>query len=739
VTSGTFSGEASAYGVEDRSDSEGARERVQLADSVAARHLVGDIDVTADMRANQNNGNMIGVSITLAADGDLDFGLQDIERMAGRFVEPSAPASGLDFGQARHRLLAPDNRVIVIVGEEGTGRSIAAHTLLAYVHAERGVPCARLLLGGANEFPSLRLEAKRRRALLLTLPTEEAEVQVSSHFGADLSAAIAVLRQNDSYLIVVAALEQWRRISLGAPDSVVWYSQPADLREIARSWLAESMRLSAIDRWLGDHRIEELFAGQHPQDAVDIAALIRAAHEAPAGALDDLDLGGESAGPAELQEPGSDFNNRVMSVVNARSNWRAHLLKWHTQPARISLERNFMLAVAALPTAVHVSHAYDQALKLCERFGENIQEAKGQQGPGAIAMAQAIGARFGDDLTIVFARPGWADAVLRYFWIDRPDLVPAFFKWLADVPLHARRLRSQMAEQIGERMIRLASDKRDMTPLTSIFKVWSADRELRGVVADLCVKVARTSMLEPLIHRELLQWSKSEDRLLRRLVVDVCAGGYGAAFPEKALVRLNHAAAADDPDLDDAVSDAVMQIWRLSSMRGTVFKRLCAWTQLHDARAGKARRTFALLAALAVPEGVQPQLLEPSADGERFEEQDLVQGWRSVLRHGTDLPLKPISRWLDAAAESSSTRAQVFKILREAVDTRGHDEGPRAFINLNMLLREWERERRTSAIWEISAQVKRDLEDALFEDWDAYREHHREAYASTVNGSGDRA
>lgn len=736
MTSNTLSDQVLADATEDRTDSGGAHEHVRLTDSVAARHLVGGLEASADMRANLVVGNMTGVNITVTADGDLYFRLQDVERMAGRFVEPPAPASGLDFGRARQRLLEPDNRVIVIAGEESTGRSIAAHALLAWIHAERGVPCARLSLGGANEFPSLRLAAKQRSALLLSLPTEEAEVQVSSHFGADLSAAIAMLRQNDSYLIVVAALEQWKRISLGAPDSIVWYSQPADLREITRSWLAEHLQPTTIDRWLGDHRIEELLVGQHPQDAVDIAALIRAAHEAPAGALDDIDFGGEGAGPAELHEPGSDFNRRVMSVVNARSNWHAQLLKWHTQPARNSLERNFMLAVAALPNGTHVSEAYGQTLRLCERFGESLHETKGQQGPGAIAMTQTISARLGDDLTIFFTRPGWADAVLGYFWIDRPDLVPGFIKWLADVPLRARRLRPQMAEQIGERLIRLASDQRDMTPLTSLFKAWSAERELRGVVADLCVKAAKTSTLEPLIHRELLLWSKSEDRLLRRLVVDVCAGGYGAEFPEKALVRLNHAAAADDPDLDDAVSDAVMQIWRLSSMRGTVFKRLCAWTQLQDARAGKARRTFALLATLAAPDGVRPQLLEPPADGERFEEADLVQGWRSVLRHGTDLPVNPISRWLDAAVDSPDTRSQVLKILREAVDTREHRDGPRAFVNLLMHVLAWERERRASASWEKSIQVKRDLVDVLSEDWDAYRMDHREAYASTVNGSG---
>lgn len=748
MTGDAVSEGVSIEGSDDVTGTNALSQSFAVADLEVARQLglsggAGGMNVNVHVE-NAVGGAINGVRIEIVSDGDPDRGLQDVARLAALFVEPRdelfAPTSGVSFGQLRERLLTRVSRVAVIVGETGTGRSIAARALLAQVSSAWDVECARLSLGGACEFPSRRLATKQRRVLLLDLPADEEDAVVSSQFGADLAAAIATLRENDTYLIVVTTPKQWTRISHGAPESVAWYSRSADLLKITRSRLAEYLTSDEVDCWVGDSRIGDLLDGQRPRDAVDIAGLIRAAHFAPPGALDDVEFGGEGAAPAALQASEAEFNHRVMSVVNARSNWHAHLLRWHIEPGRTALERNFMLVVAALPEGTHVSAAYAQAVRLSKRFDESLREDRGQQGPGAIAMTQFINARLAEDLTVRFTRPGWADAVLRYFWTDRPDLVQDFVKWLADVRMQVKSPRRQeLAQQVGERLIRLASDRRDMMPLTALFKAWSADRELCEVAAKLCTeRVAGSSALESVFHGELLRWSKSEDPLLRRLVVDVCAAGYGAAFPGKALVRLNHAAAAADPDLDTVITAALLQIWELPSMRGTLFKRLCAWTRSRDARAAKARRTFASLAALTVPDGVKPQLLEPSADGERFEEEDLVQGWRSVLQHDEDWVLDPVATWLDAAIDNPDTRAWVFRILHTAAaGTRDRSEGPRAFTNLVLLAWRWERRWRASAGHAQAARLRQELEDSVFADVVVTRIDHDAEPASLENGSGE--
>jgi len=728
----------------DSADAEGLDQSVGLADSASAQQLVGHSSPVAQLRVDQHVGtatgsSVIGVQVTVTADHELELDPSDVAEIAKRFVTPLSSSNRVGFDRVRTRLLDDDGRILVIVGDEGSGRTTAAKALLASVVEKRGASCAHLPLGGANHFPKRRLAVRRRCALLLHLPTDEEEFRIADRFGAEISEASPMLRENDCYLVVITTREQWLRISLAAAEQNVWYSQVADPLEITKSWLGGFMSPTLIARWMTDLRIKALVEGQSAQDAVEIAGLIREAAATPLSALEDVDLVSEESGGAALQSADGEFNHRVLSVVAARSSWRKQLLNWHTQPGRTAFERNFMLVVAVLPAGTDVSVAYGYAQSLSARFGESLQESKGQQGPGVIAMAQAIGARLAINRAVVFTKPGWADAVVRYFWIDRPDLTKVFVNWLAEVPLAGKnRDRAQSAGQIGERIIRLTAAERDIGPLTILFKSWSRDRGLWDAAAELAAKAAEIAVLEQLLHGEVLAWAKSPDKLLRRLVVELCAGRYGSAFPEKALVRLNHAATDDDPELEDAVIRAIDRLWQIPSMQATVFKRLAGWTKLkNDSRAGKARRTFARLAELPIPEGARPLLLEPSTDGDKLDVGDLVQGWRSLLQHNPDLAAHPLMRWMDTAVDAPEACALIFKILRTAVDVREHENGPDALHHLHLLVRDWERARRASAKPDESARIAKDLGDAIDEDWKSYLLRHHAVFTTTMNGSGE--
>ncbi|MFF4292018.1 hypothetical protein ACFY0R_43155, partial [Streptomyces sp. NPDC001633] len=310
--------------------------------------------------------------------------------------------------------------VLVLPREPGAGRAFTAHALLADLHSRTGARVGPLSFGSTARFPLQRLPREANAGYLLDLPADEETFAVSDDFGAMLYDIQRALRGRSSRLIVLTTPEQWQRIRGGAPPGVVPELGIPDPVKVAEAWLtAEAPDVDAA-RWLADQRISDLLAGQPPSDTLQIVGLILKAEQAKT--------------PVEKSDTDPDgFNAKVLSVVKARTAWREDLLTWHKKPGRTSFERNFLL-VAALFRNATVAHVYVQTAELCRRFKHPVT-LEGQEEPGVVELVAEIEAELDStNDTIDFGRPGWDDAVLSYFWIDRPMARPTFLAWMAEAP-----------------------------------------------------------------------------------------------------------------------------------------------------------------------------------------------------------------------------------------------------------------------------------------------------------------
>jgi hypothetical protein len=568
--------------------------------------------------------------------------------------------------------------VTVISRGPDAGRTTIAHALLAELRHCSGqtISVGTVSFGGSPAFPVDRLPHQERWAYLLELPPDEEDFAVDERFGSSLHDLREVLARRECHMVVLTSPEQWARIGYGAPTGIVADLGEADATEIARKWLVAADTDFATERWLCDTTITSLLRDQPPAEVLDIVGLIRAAEAAEA-----KDLPGPAADGKAIETDAELWHRRVAMVESARRSWRPQLLEWHRHPGRTSLQRNFLLAAAVLRGA-SVAHVYAQAADLSAAFGEQEQlTLVGQREPGVIEMVDAAQATLNPDDTLCFPRPEWDDAIVEYFWVDRPFSRSAFLNWLASaadlsqgrqaLERVAQDVRFTLAERIAAFAVRWAVRQQRPDPLSALVREWHGKGRLWELVVSALDDAAAEPASSGYIHGMLLQWAKQNDPTQRLAVVEVCARQFGRLHTGKALRRLRYTATAADPAIDEALRDAVTTLWQDPSIRRTLFTQVVEWCSETSTR-GAGRRCFGILAA--APSQLDSSLPSLLHGHDLLPDPALLAiGWTAILEHAAPLDSDQeeataiVWFWLDAALRHPDHRDRVLQSLRRAV------------------------------------------------------------------------
>lgn len=155
-------------------------------------------------------------------------------------------------------------------------------------------------------------------------------------------------------------------------------------------------------------------------------------------------------GRSPLPDAESDVEEIEQIVRSAASGWMDTLTDWHIKADRTSYDRNYLL-LAAVYDGEPIGDVHSKIASLAQALGETGQQAKpltGQQGPGLVQLARQINAELLSNGSLRFPGPGFAEAVVRYFWIDRPHLINDFMKWTVGLTL---TLGHEQGSRIAER------------------------------------------------------------------------------------------------------------------------------------------------------------------------------------------------------------------------------------------------------------------------------------------------
>jgi hypothetical protein len=673
-----------------------------------------------------NFGRVTGVELTAVIDQMADHQQLDddhLDLIRAVFVRPRG------YEKVRADLAAPGS-ISVISGDTGSGRKTAAVHLLAELR-RAGMSVRTLSYGIDSNFQARRMPRIDNCAFLLELPPDEDEFSVSTKFGRTLDEIAGILRSTSSRLVVLTDTDQWERVGGGASVIARELERP-DAVNIARAWLRLDLSDGTARRWTDDHRIQPFLVGQSPSAAMEMLDLILQACSASFEDLSDVDSDVESTDEALRVTDDEEFNRRVLSVVSARKNWFSQLLKWHKKPQRTGFERNFLVVAAALRGAP-IGHIYSQTGALAELIGGQKPELQGQDDIGVIQLVDSVDARLNGDY-VEFSKPGWDEAVLDYFWRDRPLGREGFLKWMAKAPLRSttqgvKEFNSDERALLAERMafftLRWAARHGTPENLSTIVTAWRKENTLEQAVVRLVTAAALHPVIGRDTHQVLYDWARkpNEDASLKAAVADVCAGEFGITYPGKALVRLRHVATSSDPDVIKAVNTAVQKLWEEDSVRSTLFSEVIKWCASTDeSRQAAGRRGFVALAELAVDEQGAPLpalLAGQDSMGWTPARDDLSTGWRAALDPSVDEEQcrGALDLWLNAALEDAEIRETTVRVLRRAVqdepgDTRQARPRHRLIDRMNI----WQPPFPKTEEQRRREDLRREIEDAVHSD-----------------------
>ncbi|WP_329240802.1 hypothetical protein OG223_53135 [Streptomyces sp. NBC_01478] len=639
------------------------------ADTETGAHAT---DTSAVQNVSTNYGTVVAVQ-----------NISDIQRLRGTPLPD-------DWIAARLHPYLPDDettkaidallvayRVAVIHAGAGTGRyTTALHTLI-----HQGARAIRQVRREPNE--GVDLEGLRDEDTGWILDLRDEEETLRPGFGLHLREVEDHLRTMRSFVVVVTHTDTWAHVAGEATELAHPLAPPDALRVLRAHLDCRQPPIDELDKWLAADQITQPLNRAAPAEAARWARIIIAA----------VDLNDSTTEP-------KDFTELVEAAVQSAHNWRRTLRIWHTGNTD-SAHRNYLLAAAALDGAPAAT-VYEAHTALGEALDDTPQPTQGQHGPGIIELTDRIGAELGNDDRIRFLKPGYAEAVVDYFWVDRPHHVAAFTRWTAEqAATLPPDLGVPLAERVTQWATRYALAKQSFTVLRAVATHWAKSRHLQQHAQELLVAAAVDPTAGKRAREQYLAWAKAPDtdqlthsRHTPVVLKQVLAGALaqlGPAYPRIVLKRLSELAAnTTDTAVANAVGDALTDLWDQPALQNTIRATLTSWftaTQHHYTAA--ARRAFLHLADRTTPDGT-PLLL--ARDDSRPDAWALT-GWRCALDDEANIHLQgAFDTWLNTALSHPRLQPAVMKTFTEAVfrsDTDRTYLAPR-FLVLNHAAYGWE-------------------------------------------------
>jgi hypothetical protein len=636
-----------------------------------------------------------------------------------RFVKPA----GLE--KIESELFMGDRQVALLAIEEG-GRNTTARFL---VSAGSGHTPLQIRPPADLTIEAWQLRKHRESAFLLDL--SDVEIEKPKMLLENLSGLRETLRMQGSFLVVVfgegdltATLrERFNVIDIGRPDTYeVLRNQLAQVAPSVESGNTEPVAADETasddesapspkqanvgyagtpEEWVTFARSRGLLDDKPPAEAVRLRAAIREA----------LDLwnGLPQAGQASLKEEfkkrrgvqwsGDDSVYAEQLVLDRFQAWSTELDLWNADNQDKPRLRAFQLAVAVVPTgdpirirteATALLQTLTQA-KLREAglddestsdlpFGEPVLS-----GPGTRLLARDSMAELRDG-KVVFTRPGFAEAVVRYFWNDWPEYRSALIDWLMTLAISSdftTEEQSKLKRHIGEFAVHHAQERGEFGFLYDVVAKWAGDDTTLPDAAILLEQAATTSGIASQVRKDTRQWAQQDDKALRHAVAEMCASPtFALEHPRLVTTRLVHLMERrqdgdDDPVLDSALERASRLLVTDAHQSSTVLARLSTDAQSENpSQRKRAVRLFLSIAQACAKDTATPVLI-PRADGPASSRRLLVTLWASTLRVLKDEEAKiqpAFNAWMDACAPTEVER-EVIGVFRGAIADRWDEAG----------------------------------------------------------------
>ncbi|WP_406340505.1 hypothetical protein [Streptomyces sp. NBC_01578] len=634
-----------------------------------------EADASVVQKVANNHGTVIGVQ-----------NVSEIQRLRGTplpkdWIDERLHAYVAD-GDATEVLdaLLTNHRVAVIHAGPGTGR----YTTALHVLTRKGVASVRQVRREPNE--RFDVEGLKDEGTGWILDLRDPEERVRSGFGLHLEEGTDHLVETRSFLVVVIRTESWAQVA-GEASRLAHHLTPPTALEVLRAHLTRGQISTDAERWLTHLEIIAAVENGTPAEAARWAQIISSA----------VRLNPQAASRTATAD---DFTRLVDSVVQSAQDWRQKLREWHTQNT-VSTHRDYLLAAATLDGAP-AETVYEAQATLSRALKDRSRPTKGQQGPGIIELTHTIGADLSDDDRIRFLLPGYAEAVVDYFWVDRPHHVAAFTRWTAEqATVLPPDIGLPLADRVTQWATRYTLAKQNVKLLRTITSQWAGLKKTSRHAQDLLVAAALDPTTGKLAREQYLAWAKAPDtddlthtthtptalkQALAGALVEL-----GPVYPHIVLKRLSELALnTTDTHVANAVGDALTTLWDQPRLQNTIRTTLTFWfnsSQNHYTSA--ARRTFLHLAGRTTSDKTPVLLSTTNETSEPW----TLNGWRCALDDTISPDLQSaFDTWMNSTLTHPDTRSAVLKTFTEAVfrsDTDRTYLAPR-FLVLSHAANGWE-------------------------------------------------
>jgi len=633
---------------------------------VAPRAVADPLPPTAQQNVEVNHG-VVTASLTVVIAELLAH-----HELSGAYVKRCVAtyAPGPLFKKALEYLRA--HNIVILVAEADTGRHEGAVNLLHQTGVQelrelrhRAGTAIDLSVLGTRHKTGWLLDLRDGRSLPSTFARELAGNDVRTQ-----------LLDTESSFCLIVSPAVWTQAGTGADHfKLSWEKTDAGLIVHKRIEVAGVLD---PDKWVKHDRIMAHLKNAAPSKAVQWAEQIKSVAALSTERLD-FGLLPEAERTDIMAGRKDDHDLRARMVVAAFSDWRDHLLAWHkqTHDARLLC---FLVASAVLEgRSVLEIHGQIESLHQVLAGRKAQFKNAGLNGPGIIELVDIIGARTTDDLRVEFTRPGYGDAVLDYFWVDRQPMQQAFLHWMCALPqaLDEDETDAQATQRIGVYALRWTLRNGKFTFLQKIAESWGADPRHRDTAVELITAAALDPAFGRTVRDKLLEWSKPEGEQsseLRAVVAAVCAGPLARVYLTPALTRLGHLSRSEDPTVMNAVGHAMRKLWADEEARTEVQKTLERWLKsTNSPRQSTVRHTFLALAGLIDKKLSRPVLMDlfNTSEGTGL----LVDGWRVVLEdpYQRDRARDVLSPWLDAALRDNALVSLITAMLVDATTRQNGD------------------------------------------------------------------
>lgn len=547
------------------------------------------------------------------------LGKEEFDLAEDVYVEPASDAGAGIAAEAAAVLSRGQHRVLVLLGDGGTGRRTATVRILRRL----GVPRDKVL--------SLVLDWDRPRIEQVPSTKDHGFILDLTRYGSlpeDFYTGLGDFqreaRASQAYLIILATVGTWQPGSLASVPSMA-LGRPAP-REVAlahvRHYRAERVG------WLESEELRELpGSAAPPGDAARLADIV-------------IHTRGDTGDVKEEFE-----------------NWNQRLLDWFADNDQAEdLRERALLIASAMLDRVPAEIVMKAADMLFAKVEGTLPTGGALAGRDLDKRLETIGAKKVDDsISLNAKRHGYAEATLRHVWRQRPPLRPLLLEWASDISA-PRGIAVNCLPQIAAALTRLALQPGGATVL-SVVSTWieTGSERHRRLAVGLLENMALHPVLGVGIRKQLYDWAqqKGTSEALATAVAEVCSGQLGRMYPRVALTRLRLLASRTDGKAQSALERAVRALAADTERRPLLLAEIAEWAESSEETVRHAGATaFLTLTDLSGEDPLALELARELADApvDALKDQLFVRGWRAAWQHHeTGLRAQQtLAAWLDS-------------------------------------------------------------------------------------------